>query len=176
MGYVLRKPKETDMSKNEDTVSSTELYGRDRRGVADPVRLVKATAAPQPYLLPFKHAIKALGLEGDVPERFEVTREQLDAFVATLLRGLEFDEASYLDRYPDIKKAVSLGESTSAKDHFVKHGYREGRYAARAEVDAQWYLRTYQDIAEGVKAGAIRSAQEHFDTYGRDEGRLPYDG
>ncbi len=164
------------MSKSEDAVSSTELHEQGRRGGEESVKSDKVTGAPRPYLVPFKHAIKALGLDGEVPERFEVTSEQLDAFVETLLRAIEFDEAFYLSRYPDLKAARDTGETTSLKDHFVKHGYREGRYAARTVVDAQWYLRTYQDIAEGVKVGAIRSAQEHFDMYGRDEGRLPYEG
>jgi hypothetical protein len=137
-------------------------------------RTVASHAGPKPYLIPFEFAIRELGLEGDLPDQFKVTREQLIALISTLLRGVEIDEQWYLAEYPDIKQAIERGKIASARDHFIKHGYREGRHAVRVKVDESFYLRTHPDVAEGIEVGEIRSAQEHFDDHGRDEGRLPY--
>lgn len=40
---------------------------------------------------------------------------------------IEFDEAWYLSRYPDIAKAVQSGRWPSGLDHFLRHGRDEGR-------------------------------------------------
>ncbi len=37
------------------------------------------------------------------------------------------DEAWYLQAYPDVAQAIREGRETSAYNHFVKCGYREGR-------------------------------------------------
>ena len=38
-----------------------------------------------------------------------------------------FDEAWYLTTYPDVAEAVRSGRAKSGYDHFIEHGYGEGR-------------------------------------------------
>ncbi|WP_448188524.1 hypothetical protein [Azospirillum sp. sgz301742] len=69
--------------------------------------LIAAAAAPQPVSLP---ALLELRLT-----------------VADLAHRLPFSEAAYLERHPDVGAAVAAGEFASGYDHFIKHGYAEGR-------------------------------------------------
>jgi phytanoyl-CoA hydroxylase len=95
-----------------------------------------------------------------------------------------FDEVYYLEANPDIASAVRDGAFTSAYDHYLQHGRREGRPAAPGarptgipglyshDFDEEWYLTEYPDVAEGVKTGAIASGYSHWLTSGRAEGRI----
>jgi len=131
--------------------------------------------AAKPYLLPFRHAVRELGLAStELPDRFEVTKEQFIAFLTVILRGVPFNEKWYLASYPDIAEAVRSGHFRSAKDHFVEHGYREDRHPERVVVDEKWYKSEYPDIAESVEVGEIKSCQDHFDLHGQSEGRFPF--
>jgi hypothetical protein len=87
--------------------------------------------------------------------------------------GAEFDEESYLQANPDVRRAVRDGEIKSGYQHFVQFGYFEGRKGGMNEVDPRWYLRTYPDIAAAVKNGKIDYAREHFYDAGAAEGRSP---
>lgn len=80
-----------------------------------------------------------------------------------------FDVAFYLDSNPDVLAAVSLGQTT-AFEHFVNHGAKEGR-SPTALFSATAYLIAYSDVADAVGAGQIHSAWDHFVTYGVLEGR-----
>ena len=40
---------------------------------------------------------------------------------------ITFDDALYLEMYPDVENAVKAGAIKSARDHFIAHGYFEGR-------------------------------------------------
>lgn len=174
----LRGPKSirNDKEKSVKSTRSRETdrdYGRATGGSKN--GLHEEASALKPYLTPLKPALRALGIKGDVPERFEVSREQLKAFLSVLLRGVTFDEEWYLAQYPDIADAVAGGHFRSARDHFVEHGYWEGRHPGHVVVDEEWYANVNSDVAEGVALGEIRTCQEHFDQHGRQEGRLPYE-
>lgn len=148
-------------------MSNGELNVLDRDDPSMPI-------SPKPYLLPFQHAVEQAGLSTEIPDRFEITKDQFVAFLATILKGVPFDEKWYLASNPDIAQAVRRGDILSAKAHFVEHGYIEGRSPEYTIVDEEWYLTEYPDIAEGIELGEIGSAQEHFEKHGRDEGRLPH--
>ena len=83
------------------------------------------------------------------------------------------DAPWYLARNPDIAQAIAAGATASAKQHFVEHGYFEGRLPFPIVVDERWYLSQNPDVCESVRKGAVKSAQCHFDTDGYREGRLP---
>lgn len=51
-----------------------------------------------------------------------------------------FDEASYLGRYPDIRRA-----GHDALEHFCQHGWREGRSPNRY-FDSRWYADAYGEL------------------------------
>ncbi len=129
----------------------------------------------KPYLVPFRAAVAHLGVEtAIVPDTITVSRDQLREFAMALLRGVAFDEAAYLAMYPDVAEAITRGDITSARVHFIEYGYFEGRFPGPIRVDAEWYAAQYSDIAEGIEVGDFKSCQEHFDLHGRVEGRLPH--
>ncbi len=93
--------------------------------------------------------------------------------IQALLVGIEVDEAWYLARNEDVARGIQEGKIISAKQHFLDHGYFEGRAPFPMAVDEAWYLSNNADVAEEVRAGTLPSGQAHFDAAGYDEGRLP---
>jgi hypothetical protein len=46
---------------------------------------------------------------------------------ACVIDGVQFDEQFYLDYYPDARQAVERGDFKSAKEHYRRFGFEEGR-------------------------------------------------
>jgi hypothetical protein len=90
-----------------------------------------------------------------------------------MLSDVRVDEAFYFERYPDVAHAVRAGRCGSAKDHYLKTGFFEGRQPFLITVDRQFYLDTNPDVKAGVAIGNFESAQTHFDMAGWKEGRSP---
>ena len=95
-----------------------------------------------------------------------------------------FDEAWYLQSYPDVMSAVREGTIGSGYDHWLHSGKVEGRVPPPGFVeeepeppnegfDADWYTRVYADVASAIEQRRVRSALDHYLRYGRAEGRLP---
>jgi hypothetical protein len=103
-----------------------------------------------------------------------MTYDDLQKLIRTLLSVVQVDEAFYLSRNRDVAEGVALGTIRSAQDHFVNHGYFEGRQPYPLKVDEDWYLATHSDIAETVRQGEYASGQAHFDGPGYPEGREPF--
>jgi hypothetical protein len=106
--------------------------------------------------------------------RVDMTYEDMQKLIRTLLISVEVDEAFYLERNQDVADGIRAGNIRSAREHFVDHGYFEGRLPYRIEVDEEWYLQTHQDVAETVRQGQYESGQAHFDGPGYPEGREPF--
>ena len=68
---------------------------------------------------------------------------------------------------------IRAGTIKSAKEHFLDHGYFEGRAPYPLAVDETWYLATNPDVAEQVRLGKFESGQAHFNASGYRDGRLP---
>ncbi len=85
--------------------------------------------------------------------------------------SLIFDEQLYLNQNPDIAQAVASGQVKSGFEHFILHGFNEGR--SLGLFDEQFYLRQNPDIAQVVASGQLRSGLEHFIRYGANENRQP---
>ena len=83
-------------------------------------RPLRALAA-QPYFPTYEIVRSRLAAQGDIDE--DRLKEALRRFLALVA----FDEELYLRLYPDVKQAIETGSLTSARDHFVAHGYFEGR-------------------------------------------------
>ncbi len=105
-----------------------------------------------------------------------VSEKTFREILNSALRSVEFDEAWYLEKNPDVKEAISKGSVKSGFDHFVHNGYFEGRLPRKVEFDESFYLKEYPDIASAVADKSIPSAEEHFFYVGRLEGRLPSSG
>jgi hypothetical protein len=105
--------------------------------------------------------------------RMNASTQNIMRLIQALLVGIEVDEAWYLERNEDVAEGIRAGTIRSAKEHFLDHGYFEGRAPFPMAVDEAWYLATNADVAEQVRLGTFESAQAHFDDSGWHEGRLP---
>jgi SAM-dependent methyltransferase len=56
-----------------------------------------------------------------------ITNEDVRRVVQPFVRGLQFDEARYLEANPDVLQALRSGAISSAHEHFITNGYFEGR-------------------------------------------------
>jgi hypothetical protein len=106
--------------------------------------------------------------------RVDMTYEDLQTIIRSLLSVIEVDETFYLARNPDVADGIRNGSTRSAREHFVDHGYFEGRLPYRIDVDEAWYQQTHPDVAETIRTGRYTTAQEHFDGPGYSEGRPPF--
>ena len=106
--------------------------------------------------------------------RVNMTYEDIQQMIRTLLSVVAVDEDFYLSRNPDVASGIQNGSIRSAQEHFVDHGYFEGRLPYLIAVDEDWYRATHGDIAENILAGEYASGQEHFDGPGYPEGRQPF--
>ncbi|MBX9594598.1 MAG: hypothetical protein K2X46_09560, partial [Roseomonas sp.] len=66
------------------------------------------------------------------------------------LKAVPFDEAWYLEAYPDVRDAIAGNLVASARHHYVRYGYYEHRLPRRVEVDETWYLETHKDVRDAV--------------------------
>jgi hypothetical protein len=112
-------------------------------------------------------------LEKPDGEVIPVKAELLQLLLKLALHQAPFDPDWYAGKYPDVADAVSRGEITSLKEHFVSTGYFENRLGAEVEVDADWYAATYPDISAAITEGRIASAKAHYNTVGKKEWRIP---
>jgi hypothetical protein len=127
------------------------------------------------YLPPFEIIKGMLNLTSTRGKtRVDMTYEDFQQMIRTLLSVIEVDEAFYLSRNPDVSEGIRGGGIRSAREHFVDHGYFEGRLPYRIEVDEAWYRENHPDLATSLGNGAYATAQEHFDGPGYSEGRQPY--
>jgi hypothetical protein len=106
--------------------------------------------------------------------RVDMTYEDFQKMVRVLLSVIEVDEPYYLARNQDVADGIRRGSIQSAQQHFIDHGYFEGRQPYRLEVHEEWYLETHTDVAETLRSGEYTSGQEHFDGPGYPEGRTPF--
>jgi hypothetical protein len=127
------------------------------------------------YLPPFS-VVKRMVRRPNPGEKTRVYTclEDLQAVIRTLLTVVEVDEVFYLERNADVAKGIEEGVIRSAQDHFVNHGYFEGRMPYPIWIDEPWYLTTHADFAKTVAEGTYATAQDHFDGPGYAEGRAPY--
>ena len=84
----------------------------------------------------------------------------------------DFDEAYYLEQYPDVAEAVAAGALESGLEHFQKFGSKEVRNP-NAFFDTQFYLESNLDILTAFENGVITSPFEHYQSFGGAEGRKP---
>ena len=85
-----------------------------------------------------------------------------------------FDEAFYLESYPDVAVAVAAGQIPSGRSHFLPSGLQEGRTLIsrfyRDDVEAQ-YLSENPDVAAVVRPGGLASGLQHYLGIGESEGQ-----
>ena len=102
-----------------------------------------------------------------------VADEDIYSLIKILLLSVAVDDAFYREKYPDVSAAIDAGDYESPRDHFIRHGYFEGRIPSRLSIDQDWYIKNYDDVLLGIENGDIVSAEDHFNLHGYQEGRLP---
>lgn len=85
-----------------------------------------------------------------------------------------FDEQSYLEKNPDVARAVADKRQTSGWNHFVKSGRFEGRTVGG--FDRDFYLQTYPLVSREIASGLAKNAIDHYIRFGRGRGYLPRAG
>ena len=106
--------------------------------------------------------------------RVNMTYEEMQQMVRALLLAIPVDEEFYLTRNPDVAAGILTGTIRSAQEHFVDHGYFEGRLPYFIAVDEAWYQSNHSDIVDTIRSGEYASGQDHFDGPGYPEGRQPF--
>jgi hypothetical protein len=92
-------------------------------------------------------------------------RKHLEPFVS------RFDEEFYLRSYKDIARAVSTGGLKSGLEHYVKHGFAEGRDGF--PFDPVWYSTEYALAAMEVGRGDYADLAHHYVEVGASRGYRP---
>jgi hypothetical protein len=103
----------------------------------------------------------------------KVSLSDLRQVLHVALSGVQVDEAWYLAQDPALSRDVQSGKFRSATEHYIAHGYLEGRLPSKPIVDERTYLQNNQDVAQAVRTGKFRSAFDHYVRSGYAEGRVP---
>jgi hypothetical protein len=90
-------------------------------------RDIKATAT-QPYFPTYEIVRSTVMAQNDI------TENKLKAIMRRFLPLITFEDELYLKMYPDVENAVKAGAIKSARDHFIAHGYFEGRVFQRDPI------------------------------------------
>jgi hypothetical protein len=98
--------------------------------------------------------------------------ERLKLLLTFFLELVPVDEEWYKATYSDVAEGIAGGTISSAKEHYTRFGYFEGRLPCEPAVDEAWYLSANPDVAEGIPNGGL-SPNEHYQGPGYREGRWP---
>jgi hypothetical protein len=140
-----------------------------------PQKYSDRTETHMKYIPPFEAIRSMLNLtivRGET--RVAMTYDQVQQMIRTLISGIQVDEAWYLDRHEDVAAGIKNGTIRSAREHYIDHGFFEGRLPFPIPIDEKFYLDNNPDVAETVRRGVYASAQDHFDGPGYREGRPPF--
>jgi hypothetical protein len=100
-----------------------------------------------------------------------ISSAALQALLRVLASTAPFDAIFYAETYPDVADGLASGVIADARQHFLEHGYLEGRLGAPPDIDEDFYLSTYPDVAAGIANGGVSSVHDHYVRSGAAEGR-----
>jgi tetratricopeptide (TPR) repeat protein len=99
-----------------------------------------------PYIPPFNLVRNIAGITAaEGKPRVTLSYGDFIKIIRRLLAGVTVDEAWYLQRYVDVANAVAAGKVGSARQHFINHGYFEGRLPGPVQAE---------DAAAALELGA----------------------
>lgn len=127
----------------------------------------------QPEFADLCHALKIDNSSLVKETNITVNANALKEIIKELVKTFEFDEKYYVQNYPDIKQALQDKLLNSAKEHYIRAGYFEGRTLEKESFDEDWYLDHYKDVSKAIKNGVFTSAYDHYEQTGRKERRSP---
>jgi hypothetical protein len=126
----------------------------------------------------FERLLKVCNIRGwqDGHKTLTLDRQGFVTILTEMLQAVPFDEQWYLDRYPDVADAIASGKLASAREHYVRFGYFEGRLPGLNGFDAEAYCSIYPDLEHIlVEPRSDSRAKAHFVEYGYREGRFAPD-
>jgi hypothetical protein len=82
-----------------------------------------------------------------------------------------FDEAAYLDAYPDVAAAAQSLGAGFGREHYLAHGFDEWRLAIR--LDPVWYVSQYPLAGFEVAQGDYAEFAHHYLAIGKARGYRP---
>lgn len=98
--------------------------------------------------------------------------EDLRKIFRVVLSGIAVDERWYVGQVSGLRQDVENGKFASVAEHYIIHGYLEGRLPEKPLVDEKYYLAQNPDVAAAIKAGKVKNAFDHYVQAGYAEGRL----
>lgn len=117
----------------------------------------------------FKRAYQIFGWDQG-HDTLTINRIGLVNLFQTMLTDVYVDEEWYRWAYPDVAEALAEGKFANCRQHYVMHGYFEGRIPTDKVFDHEFYIRSYPDVA--ARVGKDRNALlAHFVNHGYAEGR-----
>lgn len=111
------------------------------------------------YVIPFSVLRHFLDDKGDEFQQEEtsksitITLALFNRLVRQVLLTHPLDEDAYLADNPDVASSVRRRDFTSARNHYVEHGYFECRGITKGEFDESWYLKTNPGVARSIRFG-----------------------
>lgn len=100
--------------------------------------------------------------------RASIYRRPMQAFEQFLA---VFDEEFYLRTSRDVARLVEQGRLASGRDHYISHGFGEGRMGFA--FDAKWYRAAYPEAQQAVDRGECESLLHHYVLRGAAKGYRP---
>ncbi|QDH15347.1 glycosyltransferase [Oecophyllibacter saccharovorans] len=86
-----------------------------------------------------------------------------------------FDPAWYLQRYPQVQRALAEGRVTSALHHYLTNETPR-LFDPSPLFSESWYVSHAPDLQSAIQSGAFRNGFDHFVRFGAREGRQPAEG
>ena len=122
-----------------------------------------------PFFELLKRRMQIQGGEGSF---VVIPYERLKLLLTFFLEAVPVDEEWYKATYADVAEGIAGGTIASAKEHYTRFGYFEGRLPREPAVDEAWYLSVNSDVAEGIPSGGL-APRDHYREHGYREGRWP---
>jgi hypothetical protein len=80
-----------------------------------------------------------------------------------------FEEDDYLNAHPDIAAAVKSGSLKSGRDHYTRHGMKEGRFPGFRGFDPERYYQKHPQLLNILTGERDNFARDHFRVIGFPE-------
>lgn len=172
-----RPPNADDMTFNNIMISTPEMIdakrAKERRDLEDRLKAIGPDGDQQ-----LRRNLQKSIFESTPGSRRYTAKKMAEAAqrradFAAGKEGATFDAKQYLANYKDLQEAFGTEGETAlnrAREHYKRHGMKEGRIDTKSGFDAGEYLSNYKDLQEAF--GDDRSkALEHYYTHGIKEGR-----
>jgi hypothetical protein len=159
------------------TPESGELLSNKATGKERPTDMAQGdeahskTKSARPYFFPSREMLESRSRYDSGRQTLTLPKDAIRKILLDLYSAYGFDEADYLGRYEDVKKAIDNGDVESSLRHFCETGFFEGRIANLPDFEEEYYLRRNPDVWKAIEKGDVGLAYDHYVLNGIAEGR-----